>query len=296
MSATIIDGKVIAAKVQEEVRVEAEALIAKTGVVPHLSVILVGEDPASQYYVGSKKKTCLKLGLSSEVILMPDTSTQEEVEAVIDRLNADERVHGMLLQLPVPEGLDEDSLVARISPDKDVDGLHPLNAGRLLLGQPGSIPCTPAGCQRLLAEYNIETSGKTAVILGRSNIVGKPMSVLLSRKGPGGDATVTVVHSRTPDLPDVVRQADIVVAAIGVPEMVTGDMLKPGATVLDVGINRVDDPSRERGYRLCGDVDFESAKEVAGAISPVPGGVGLMTVAMLMSNTMTQYKLALGIE
>lgn len=295
MSATLIDGKAVAAKVQEEVQAEAAGLIEKTGVKPHLSVILVGDDPASQTYVGSKKRTCLKLGLSSEVITMPATSTQEEVAAEIDRLNADDKVHGVLLQLPLPKGLDEDALVQRISPDKDVDGLHPLNAGRLVLGLPGPVPCTPAGCVRLLIEYGVETRGKRAVIVGRSNIVGKPMALLLSRKAEGGDCTVTIAHSRTEDLPAVVREADIVVAAIGRPEFVTADMIRPGAVVIDVGINRVDDPSRERGYRLAGDVAFDEVKEVAGLITPVPGGVGPMTIALLMRNTLDQYRKALAL-
>jgi methylenetetrahydrofolate dehydrogenase (NADP+) / methenyltetrahydrofolate cyclohydrolase len=293
MGARIIDGKATAAKVQEKVRAEAAELIAKTGVKPHLSVILVGEDPASQVYVRNKERTCIQLGMSSEVIRMPADSTQQAVEAEIDRLNADARVHGILLQLPVPKGLDEDALIERISPDKDVDGLHPLNAGRLVLDLAGPVPCTPAGCVQLLIEYGIETRGKKAVVVGRSNIVGKPMALLLARKGEGGDCTVTIAHSRTPDLAAVIREADIVVAAIGRPGMIRGEMIKPGATVIDVGISRVDDPAAKNGYRLSGDVDFASAVEVAGAITPVPGGVGPMTIAMLMRNTLVQYRRAL---
>jgi len=295
MSARIIDGKATAAKVQEEVRKEAAELIARTGVKPHLSVILVGDDPASQVYVRNKERACAQLGMSGEVVRMPATSTQQAVESEIDRLNADRRVHGILLQLPVPKGMDEDALIERIWPDKDVDGLHPLNAGRLMLGLPGPVPCTPAGCVRLLIEYGIPTRGKKAVIVGRSNIVGKPMALLLARKGEGGDCTVTIAHSRTPDLPAVIREADIVVAAIGQPEMIRGEAIKPGATVIDVGISRVDDPAAKNGYRLAGDVHFASAVEVAGAITPVPGGVGPMTIAMLMRNTLGQYRKALNV-
>ncbi|MCX7049331.1 MAG: bifunctional methylenetetrahydrofolate dehydrogenase/methenyltetrahydrofolate cyclohydrolase FolD [Candidatus Sumerlaeota bacterium] len=295
MSAIIMDGKAVAAKVQAEVRSEATAWMEKTGRKPHLSVILVGEDPGSTVYVRNKERTSIELGMSGEVMRMPATSAQAEVAAVIDRLNADEKVHGILLQLPVPKGLDENALIQRISPEKDVDGLHPLNAGRLMLGLPGPEPCTPAGCVRLLLEYGIPTSGKKAVIVGRSNIVGKPMALLLSRKGKGGDCTVTIAHSRTPDLAAVIRGADIVVAAIGRSRMITGEMIKPGATVIDVGINRVDDPNHPKGGYLTGDVDFASAKEVAGHISPVPGGVGPMTIAMLMRNTLEQYKKALGL-
>jgi len=296
MSAIIIDGKATAAKVQEEVRKEAAELAATTGVTPHLSVILVGENPASQVYVRNKERTCGELGMSGEVIRMSAVSKQEEVAAVIDRLNADEKVHGILLQLPVPEGLDENALIQRISPGKDVDCLHPANVGRLALGLPGPEPCTPSGCVRLLKEYAIETRGRRAVVVGRSNIVGKPMALLLARKGEGGDCTVTIAHSRTPNLAAVVREADIVVAAIGRAMTITADMIKPGATVIDVGMNRVNDPSKKLGYRLAGDVDFEAVSEIAGAITPVPGGVGPMTIAMLMKNTLRQYKAALGNE
>jgi methylenetetrahydrofolate dehydrogenase (NADP+)/methenyltetrahydrofolate cyclohydrolase len=293
MSATIIDGKAVAEKVREEARREAAVWIAKTGVTPNLTVILVGEDPASQVYVAGKERACGELGMSGSVLRLPASATQAEVTAEIDRLNADERVHGVLLQLPVPKELDSDALIERISPDKDVDGLHPLNAGRLVLGLPGPVPCTPAGCVRLLLEYGIATRGKSAVVIGRSNIVGKPMALLLARKGVGGDCTVTLAHSRTPDLKKVVREADIVVAATGQPGMITGDMIKPGATVLDVGISRVEDASKKSGYRLAGDVDFNSVKDVAGAVTPVPGGVGPMTIAMLIRNTLDQYKRAM---
>jgi len=295
MSAMIIDGKAVAAKVQEEVRAEAAALIAKTGVTPHLSVILVGDNPASQVYVRNKERTSKELGMSGEVIRLPASATQAEVAAVIDRLNADPKVHGILLQLPVPGGLDENALIQRMAPDKDVDCLHPMNAGRLTLDLPGPLPCTPAGCVRLLMEYGIETKGKKAVVVGRSNIVGKPMALLLARKGAGGDCTVTIAHSRTADLPAVVREADIVIAAIGRAEFIQGDWIKPGAAVIDVGINRIADATKKSGHRLVGDVAFESAAAVAGAITPVPGGVGPMTIAMLMRNTLDQYKRAGGI-
>ena len=295
MTAQIMDGKAVAGRVQDEVRREVEALKARTGQVPKLTVILVGEDPASQVYVRNKERTSVDLGMAGEVIRLPATATQGMVAAEIDRLNADPGVHGVLLQLPVPRGLDEQALIERILPEKDVDCLHPLNAGRLMLGLPGPAPCTPAGCMRLLREYGIETQGRPAVVVGRSNIVGKPMALLLARKGAGADCTVTIAHSRTPDLADAVRQADIVVAAVGRAGMITADMIKPGAAVLDVGINRVEDPAAKRGYRLVGDVDFESVREVAGWITPVPGGVGVMTIAMLMTNTVAQFRRAAGV-
>lgn len=286
MTAHIIDGKSIAARVLAEVRSDAENLRAATGMVPGLVVILVGENPASEVYVRNKRKACLELGWFSEIHLHDATVSQTDIEADIDALNADPRVHGILLQLPLPAGLDEQALLERIKPEKDVDGFHPVNVGKLALGLPAPVPCTPLGIQRMLAEERIETRGRFAVVVGRSHIVGKPVAQLLLRKGPGGDATVCVAHSRTPDLPDVVRRADIVVAAIGQPLYIKGDWIKPGATVIDVGMNRIADPSKPKGSRLVGDVDFDAAVKVAGAITPVPGGVGLMTIAMLMHNTL----------
>ena len=295
MTATLIDGKAIRDEILEETEREAKALTEKTGVAPGLVVILVGEDPASQSYVTSKKKTCLKMGWHSELIEMPATARLEEVAAEIDRLNADEKVHGILLQLPLPGDLDEQALLERIDPAKDVDGFHPTNFGRLALGLPSFIPCTPKGVVELLKRTGVNPRGKRLVVAGRSNIVGKPLALLMARKGEGYDATVTVVHSRTPDMPEVCREADILIAAIGRAEMITTDYVKPGAVVIDVGVNRVDDPSHPKGYRLTGDVDFEHVKEVASAISPVPGGVGPMTIAMLMTNTLESAKRAAGV-
>ncbi|MFP4381531.1 MAG: bifunctional methylenetetrahydrofolate dehydrogenase/methenyltetrahydrofolate cyclohydrolase FolD [Candidatus Sumerlaeia bacterium] len=296
MTASLIDGKAMRDAIIEECQKEAQELHEKTGIMPGLVVILVGEDPASQYYVNSKKKTCLKMGWYSEVIEMPDTSTLEEVAEQIKKLNADDRVHGILLQLPLPKGLDEQYLLELIDPEKDVDGFHPRNFGRLGLGLPSFIPCTPKGVIEMLKRENIQTRGKRVVIAGRSNIVGKPLTFLLTRKGEFADATVTVVHSRTQNMAEVCKEADVLISAMGQPEMINADYVKPGAVVIDVGINRVDDASRPRGYRLCGDVDFESVKEVASAITPVPGGVGPMTIAMLMSNTLESAKRKAGVE
>ena len=294
MTAQIIDGKAIRDAILEETEREAREFTERTGVVPGLVVILVGEDAASQTYVGGKKRTCQKMGWFSEVRNMPADSKLEDIAAEIDGLNADERVHGILLQLPLPKDLDEQVLLERIDPSKDVDGFHPMNFGRLALGLPSFIPCTPKGILEMLKRSGVETKGKRVVVAGRSNIVGKPMALLLSRKGEGADATVTMVHSRTVDMAGRCREADILIAAIGRAEMLTTDYVKPGAVVIDVGMNRVDDPTRERGYRLCGDVDFANVKETASAVTPVPGGVGPMTIAMLMTNTLQAARRAAG--
>ncbi|MBX7244270.1 MAG: bifunctional methylenetetrahydrofolate dehydrogenase/methenyltetrahydrofolate cyclohydrolase FolD [Candidatus Sumerlaeaceae bacterium] len=286
MTARIIDGKLIAERVRAKVKTDADEFRATTGITPGLIVVIVGQNPASQAYVKSKKKACLDLGWFSEIHEFPETVTQAEIEAEISALNADPRVHGILLQLPLPKHLDEQQLLEQIAPAKDVDGFHPVNVGKLALGLPAPVPCTPLGIQRLLIEENIPTSGKFAVVIGRSHIVGKPVAQLLLQKGPGGDATVCVCHSRSKDMPAIVCQADILIAAIGQPRFVPGEWIKPGAAVIDVGINRVDDAASPKGYRLVGDVDFESASQVAGAITPVPGGVGPMTIAMLMQNTL----------
>ena len=286
MSAKIIDGKTVAARVRAQVARDAGEFTSRTGVLPGLVVVLVGDNPASQSYVRSKRKACLELGWFSEIHHLPETTTQAELLAEIDALNADARVHGILLQLPLPAHLDEQALLERIRPEKDVDGFHPTNVGRLSIGLPSPVPCTPSGIQRLLVEEGIETSGRFAVVIGRSNIVGKPVAQLLMRKGAGGDATVCVCHSRSRDLAEIARRADILIAAIGRPGFVKGDWIKPGATVIDVGINRITDPSAPKGGRLVGDVDFDAAVRVAGAITPVPGGVGPMTIAMLMVNTL----------
>jgi methylenetetrahydrofolate dehydrogenase (NADP+)/methenyltetrahydrofolate cyclohydrolase len=251
-----------------------------------LTVVIVGEDPASQSYVKSKEKASIEAGMKGETIRLPATTPQADLEALIDRLNADPTVHGILVQSPLPKHMDANTVVRRIAPHKDVDGFHPVNVGKLLIGEKdGFAPCTPAGVQELLVRYGVETRGKEVVILGRSNIVGKPMAALLVQQGQGADCTITVCHSRTKDLAFHTKRADIVIAAIGKPEMLTGDMIRPGAVVIDVGISRVDDPGSAKGYRLVGDVHFASARQVASHITPVPGGVGPMTIAMLLKNT-----------
>ena len=280
----IIDGKAVAAAVLEECRKEVEELKAQ-GVTPGLAVVLVGEDPASQVYVGSKVRTCGDLGLHSEKIVLPTDATQEEVLAVVERLNADPAIHGILVQSPPPPHINEEEIVRAIDPAKDVDGFHPENVAKLALEDAsGFVPCTPAGCMRLLKEAGVETKGANAVVIGRSMIVGKPMALLLMAKG--SDATVTVAHSRSKDLPGICRQADIIIAAVGRPEMVKADWVREGAVVIDVGINRVEDASRKSGYRLTGDVAYDEVASKCAAITPVPGGVGPMTIAMLMKNTL----------
>lgn len=280
----IIDGKAVAAAVLEECRAEAAAL-KQRGVTPGLAVVLVGEDPASKVYVGSKVRTCGELGFHSEKIVLPAETTQDELLDVVRRLNADPAIHGILVQSPPPKHIDEEAIVREIDPRKDVDGFHPENVAKLALEDPtGFVPCTPAGCMKLLEVSGVETNGAEAVIIGRSMIVGKPMALLLVSKN--SNATVTIAHSRTRDLPAVCRRADILVAAVGRPDMVKADWVKPGAVVIDVGINRVEDPSRKSGYRLTGDVDFDDVAPKCAAITPVPGGVGPMTIAMLMKNTL----------
>ncbi len=290
MTARMIDGKAIGKAVRAEVAQEVERLVAQ-GVRPGLAVVLVGEDPASQVYVRMKGRACEEAGMHSETIRLPADTTQEDLLATVDRLNEDEAIHGMLVQLPLPDHLNEDEVLMRIDPAKDVDGFHPVNIGRLVLNDPsGFCPATPFGVREMLIREGIETSGKHAVVVGRSNIVGRPMANLLMHKGPGGNATVSVCHSRTPDIGAITRQADILIVAIGKPEFVTADMVKPGAVVIDVGVNRVDDPSTEKGYRLVGDVAYQPVAEVASAITPVPGGVGPMTIAMLLRNTLQAAK------
>ncbi len=273
--AKILDGKAAAARIREEVRAGVEKLRADFGVTPGLAVIIVGEDPASKVYVGRKHQACGELGIASQVIRLPADCGEAELAAHIDRLNADPAVHGILVQLPLPGHIDADRVLDRIRPDKDVDGFHPLNVGNLTIGREALVPCTPNGVVRLLEMEGIAVAGKRAVIIGRSNIVGKPLASLLLAR----NATVTICHSRTVNLPEVAREADILAAAIGKPAFVGADMVKPGAVVIDVGINRV-------GDKLVGDVDFAAVKETAGAITPVPGGVGPLTIAMLMHNTL----------
>jgi len=281
--ATIIDGKKVAQDVLAECAVEISELKSQ-GITPGLAVVLVGEDPASQVYVNSKAKKCADLGIYSEKIVLSQDATQEEVLATVERLNKDDKIHGILVQSPPPPQINEEEIVRAIDPAKDVDGFHPENVAKLALEDPsGFVPCTPAGCMRLIQEAGVVTAGVDAVVVGRSMIVGKPMALLLMARG--SDATVTVAHSRTKDLAEVCRRADLIIAAVGIPEMIKSNFVKPGATIIDVGINRVDDTDAPRGYRLCGDVDFNEVAEVAGAITPVPGGVGPMTIAMLMKNT-----------
>ena len=285
MPAKIISGKAIAQAMREELKPQIDEL-KERGVTPGLAVVLVGEDPASQVYVRMKGKACEAAGMHSETIVLPNATTQAELLAVIDRLNHDDRIHGILCQLPVPDHIDEGAVLRSIRVDKDVDGFHPENVGKVATGDPtGFAPATPFGVQHMLLRSGVDTRGAHAVIVGRSNIVGRPMAALLLHRGEGGDATVTVCHSRTKDLGAVTRQADILIVAIGKADLITRDMVKPGAVVIDVGVNRVDAPDRERGYKLVGDVAFDEVKEVAGAITPVPGGVGPMTIAMLLKNT-----------
>jgi methylenetetrahydrofolate dehydrogenase (NADP+)/methenyltetrahydrofolate cyclohydrolase len=280
--ATLIDGKMISAQIRAELKEETKEFIAKTGVTPKLTVILVGEDPASQVYVRNKGRACEEVGFAADQITLSATTTQEELDALIDKLNADTSVHGILVQLPLPKGLSEERVLLRISPEKDVDAFHPYNVGRMVAGQITYLPCTPAGVMELIERSGISVAGKDCVVIGRSNIVGKPMAHLLMQ----ANGTVTVCHSRTKDLAEHTRRADILVAAIGKADFVTADMVKPGAVVIDVGINR------NAEGKLTGDVDFASVEPVASYITPVPGGVGPMTIAMLMKNTLTAAKRA----
>lgn len=285
MSARILDGTAIAAEIRKDIERDVRGLIGR-GVTPGLAVVIVGDDPASKVYVASKGRACLEAGMHSETIRLPDTTTEAELLAVIDRLNADPAIHGFLVQLPLPKSIDSDRVLLRIDPRKDVDGFHPMNVGRVSIGDPLAFrPATPYGVQQMLIRSGIETKGMHAVVVGRSNIVGKPMASLLVQDTPGGNCTVTVCHSRSRDLPGLTRQADLLVVAIGRPDFVRGDMIKPGAVVIDVGINRVADAAAPKGYRIVGDVAFDEAMQVASAVTPVPGGVGKMTIAMLLMNT-----------
>jgi methylenetetrahydrofolate dehydrogenase (NADP+)/methenyltetrahydrofolate cyclohydrolase len=290
VSARILDGVALAKAIRAEVAAEV-ARLAGGGRKPGLAAVLVGDDPASAVYVRSKGKATEEAGMYSETIRQPVTISEVELLGIVDRLNADSRIHGILVQLPLPKHIDSEKVLFRIDPAKDVDGFHPVNVGRLVTGDRKAFrPATPYGVQQMLVRNGIETKGAHAVIVGRSNIVGKPMANLLIQQGSGGDATVTVCHSKTRDLPAVTRSADVLIAAIGKAEFVTADMVRDGAVVIDVGINRVDDPSRPRGYRLVGDVAFEPVSRIASAITPVPGGVGPMTIAMLLQNTLQAMK------
>jgi methylenetetrahydrofolate dehydrogenase (NADP+)/methenyltetrahydrofolate cyclohydrolase len=279
----LIDGAALAQQVQREAGERVAALKAR-GITPGLSVVLVGEDPASAVYVGSKERTCIELGMNGETIRRPATITQDELLAIVERLNADPKVHGILVQMPLPNHIDSDAIVRAINPDKDVDGFHPVNVGRLWTGdKSGFAPCTPAGVLYMLRAIGTKTAGAECVVVGRSNIVGKPMAALMVQNGV--DATVTLAHSRTRDLGEVTRRADILIVAVGRAQMITRDMVKPGAVVIDVGMNRIPDATKKSGSRLVGDVAFDEVREIASAITPVPGGVGKMTIAMLMANT-----------
>ncbi|MFO7943988.1 MAG: bifunctional methylenetetrahydrofolate dehydrogenase/methenyltetrahydrofolate cyclohydrolase FolD [Anaerolineales bacterium] len=290
MTAKKIDGRAIAQEVRDAVKADVAAMVAEGKKPPGLATVLVGEDPASQVYVRMKHRACEEAGIRSIGHKLPASSTQEEVEGLVKELNEDSDVHGILVQLPLPDGLDDERILRTISIDKDVDGFHPLNIGRLAQKgrEPQFVPATPYGVIHLLKHEGVEMEGANAVVLGRSNIVGRPAALLLLKE----NATVTICHSRTRDLQEKSRQADILIAAVGIPEMVKGDWIKPGAAVIDVGVNRVDDDSKKRGYRLVGDVDYEEAKEVAGYLTPVPGGVGPMTIAMLLRNTVRAAKIA----
>ena len=290
MTAKIIDGKAIAERLRAQIAAEVQQRVDAGLPRPGLATVLVGDNPASQIYVRMKHKACEQVGIQSFSRTLPADASQADVEAVVDELNADPRVHGILVQLPLPPGLDEERVLGRIRLEKDVDGFHPLNIGRLAQKgrEPLFVPCTPAGIMVLLEEAGVNLEGARAVVLGRSNIVGMPVALLLLRR----NATVTVCHSRTRDLPAVTREADVLIAAVGRPEMVRGDWVKPGAVVIDVGVNRVEDPTAKKGYRLVGDVAFDEVKEVAAAITPVPGGVGPMTIAMLLKNTLRAAKMA----
>lgn len=284
MTATIIDGRQVADKMQAEITEQAAAFAEENGYPPGLGVILVGEDPASQMYVRMKRRACKRAGIHSVAVDLPATATQDEVLQAVHQLNDDPKIHGILVQLPMPDQIDEETVLSAVSLDKDVDGFHPVNIGALAMKgrTPTFTPATPTGCMVLIDEVGVDPSGKQAVVLGRSNIVGLPAALMLIK----ANATVTVCHSRTPDIAAEVRKADIVIAAIGRANYVKGDWIKPGAVIIDVGTNKIDDPSDERGYKWVGDVDFEAAKEVAGAITVVPGGVGPLTITMLLSNTL----------
>ena len=285
MSAKIIDGKAIAAEMQEEMKIEVETLKDKYNLIPGLAVVLIGDNPASRVYVNMKKKACTRLSIYSEEHKLPLNTSEHDLLKLINKLNANEKVHGILVQLPLPDHINEGKILNAIDPSKDVDGFHPVNVGNLVIGKPSFLPCTPYGIQQLLLKSGIQIEGKHVVVVGRSNIVGKPVALILLQKTQDANATVTVCHSRSGDLSYYTKQADILIAAIGRAEMIKKSMVKQGAVVIDVGVNRVDDPSSERGYKLVGDVDFEEVKEIASAITPVPGGVGPMTITMLMHNT-----------
>ena len=293
MAAKILSGTDLSAEIRSEVAAGVLEMQDKHGVTPGLAVVLVGDDPASSVYVANKQRACNEAGLFSDSVHLPGSASEEEILSAVRGYNVDPRIHGILVQLPLPGNIGQHRVIEAISPDKDVDGIHPYNLGKLLQGRPDFAPCTPAGIVELLVRNGYDPDGANVVICGRSDIVGKPLAALLMRRGRGGNATVTVCHTRTKNLAEVTRSADVLVAAIGRPAAITADMVKDGAVVIDVGINRVDDPSARRGYRLKGDVDFGPVAQRASAITPVPGGVGPMTIAMLLVNTLTAARISI---
>ena len=293
MTAKILDGKALAEEIRGEVATGVAEMQQKHNVTPGLAAVLVGDDPASAIYVRNKRRACDEVGVISDTFLMPADSTNEQVLARVQALNKDPRFHGILVQLPMPPQIDERLIIESLDPTKDVDGLHPFNVGKLVQGRADFVPGTPAGIQQILLRNGHDPAGANVVVCGRSDIVGKPMALLLMQRADGANATVTVCHTRTKNLAEITRQADILVAAIGLPSTITADMVKEGAVVIDVGINRVDDASQKRGYRLEGDVDFDAVSKKASAITPVPGGVGPMTIAMLLVNTLTATRLSI---
>ena len=293
--AKILDGKAISAEIRAELKTRVTEL-AKEGVVPGLAVLLVGDDPASRSYVTAKERACDEAGIYSKEVKLPATATRAEILEVVQTFNADKKINGILVQLPLPDSAMEESVIEAILPEKDVDGFHPTNVGRMMMGLPAFLPCTPHGILQILKRSDIETSGAHVVVIGRSNIVGRPLLNLLSQKSELGNATVTMCHTRTKNIAEFTRQADIVVVATGWPNTLTADMITEGTVVIDVGVNRVEDASKKRGYRLCGDVDFDAVAEKASAITPVPGGVGPMTITMLLANTVESAVRHYGVE
>jgi methylenetetrahydrofolate dehydrogenase (NADP+)/methenyltetrahydrofolate cyclohydrolase len=293
MTAKIIDGKQVATDMRAELKAEVEKLKAK-GVVPGLAVVLVGDDPASRSYVTAKEKACEEIGIYSDDNRLPADTTQQQLMSLVDKLNKDSKIHGILIQLPLPKQIDENKVLLAIDPDKDVDGFHPVNVGKMVVGEKTFLPCTPHGIIQLLLRSNVKLEGAEVVIVGRSNIVGKPLANMLIQKSPTGNATVTVCHTRTKNLAEHVKRADIIIAAAGRPNTITADMVKDDAVVIDVGINRAADATKKKGYRLIGDVDFDAVSEKASLITPVPGGVGPMTITMLLYNTVESAKRTVG--
>lgn len=291
MSAKIIDGNKIADEIRGEIKKEVESLKSQNNITPGLAAVLVGDNPASQVYVRMKRKACKEMGIFSEEYNLPANTKEEELLELINKLNKSTQINGILVQLPLPEQINEVKILNSVLPEKDVDGFHPINVGKMLLGDPLFLPCTPFGVQQMLLRSGYDPKGRNVVIVGRSNIVGKPLSAILMQKKEGADATVTICHSRTKDISKHTREAEILIAAIGRAKAITADMVSKGVVVIDVGVNRVDDPTSEKGYRLVGDVDFDEVSKVAEAISPVPGGVGPMTITMLLNNTVKAAKI-----